>query len=411
MTTLPYLRLAARNLRRHTRRSLITGLSIALGLALFILSVDFAEGVYADMIDSGVGMMAGHVVVQGRGYQEEPSLDRLVPDASRVAERLQAVAPRGVVVKRLFLDGLLSAPRGSAGVSVTASDPATEAHLGDLDEHIVAGRYLGRDASDIVIGTTLAETLDVRVGDKVVLLVQYQGELMSQLFRVCGLFQTGSEELDGFFAQVSLDAALSALELEDRASQVSLHLPDIDDTDDVTAQARRALESERLEVLPWYEALPELAGYVAADRAGNYAFLLVIALIVAIGILNTMMMSVLERTKELGVLLALGLPPLGVAALILVEAALLATLAAAAGFALGNGVSLWLARAGVDLSSLYGEGLSVAGVALETRVNPDVDPWRSLIFAALALVVAVAAALWPVARAARLEPVAAMQER
>src|SRR5690606_2695857 len=104
-------------------------------------------------------------------------------------------------------------------------------------------------------------------------------------------------------------------------------------------------------------------------------------------------------------------PPLGVAAFILVEAALLATLAAAAGFALGNGVSLWLARAGVDLSSLYGEGLSVAGVVLETRVNPDVDPWRSLIFAALALVVAVAAGLWPVARAARLEPVAAMQER
>src|SRR5690606_30031027 len=120
------LRFAAKNLRRHTRRSLITGLSIALGLALFILAVDFAEGVYEDMIETGIGSMAGHVVVQGRGYQREPSLDKRVEHASRVAERLAATAPGGVVVKRLFLDGLLSAPRGAAGVSLTATEPLVE---------------------------------------------------------------------------------------------------------------------------------------------------------------------------------------------------------------------------------------------------------------------------------------------
>lgn len=411
MTTLPYLRFAARNLRRHTRRSLITGASIALGLALFILSVDFAEGVYADMIESGIGMMAGHVVVQGQGYQERPSLEVRVPDASGVAERLQREEPNATVVKRLFLEGLLSAPRGSAGVSVTATEPATEARLSTIDDDIVAGRYLGSEPTDIVIGTTLAETLDVRLGDRVVLMVQHEGELMSQLFRVCGLFRTGSEELDGFHAQVSLEAALSMLELEDEASQVSLHLPSTADSDEAKARARRAIPDERLEVLSWQEALPELAGYVAADRAGNYIFLLVIALIVAIGILNTMMMSVLERTRELGVLLALGLSPLGVACLILIEAALLAALASAFGFGLGNLVSSWLAREGVDLASFLGGEYSVAGVAIETRVHPDVNLWRALGFAALALVVAIVAALWPVTRAARLEPVSAMQER
>lgn len=402
------LKLAVRNLRRNFRRSLITSVSIALGLALLIVSISLQDGAYRDMIDAGVDLYAGHVVVQGEGYQEERDPQIVVPSTAEVERVAQRLVPGATVLERVFVDGLLTSPRGSTGVSVIGVSPEEERATGDLDERLVRGHYLGDDPTDIVIGATLADTLDVDVDEKLVLMHQSGGDIESQLFRVRGVFRTGSDELDGFLALVPLEAAQEITGIGEEVSQVAVYLPDIDDTEEVTARLRQALAARPVEVLPWMEALPQLYEYVLIDEAGGYIFLGIIALIVAIGILNTMLMSVLERMRELGMMLALGMSPTKLLGMVLLEAALLGTLAALFGLAVGGAASWAFAVYGLDYSALFGDALEVAGVVIDPKIYADISLPKWGLFTGLAIATAVLAGLYPAIKAARLTPLEAM---
>ncbi|MBN1335344.1 MAG: ABC transporter permease [Deltaproteobacteria bacterium] len=401
------LRLAARNLRRNRRRTLITLAAVAGGLALMIVTVNWANGMYQDMLRTAVASLAGHVVVQGEGYQAERDQDITVPEASEVASVLRARFPGATVVPRIFVDGLLLSPSGSVGLMATAVDPAFEPEVSEWADKVVEGTWLADD-HDIVLGALAAESLAVGLGDKVVLMTQGREDVASQLFRVRGLLSTGAAEIDGSFALITVPAAQDLLELDDAVSQISVHLPDSRRSVRAAEEAAAALAGRPLEVMDWERALPEVVASVRLDANGTNLMVLVIGVIIAMGVLNTVLMSVLERVHEFGVLRAVGMKARQIRRLVLLEGLLLGVVAVIAGDLLGLLLTVPLLVWGVDLASIAGEQMSWGGVAVTTQTYAAIDWERFAIYSIVAVLLTVLASLYPAWKASRLEPVAAI---
>ncbi len=407
------LKMALRNLWRNKRRSLITSLAIALGLAMLIFASGFADGAHGQMIEAGVQSMAGHVVIQGEGYQERRESEIVVPDSPAVAASLAEILPQARIVKRVYLQGLLTSPAGSVGVGISAVEPSEEAQVNDIDDKLVDGAYLGDDDRAIVMGRALAQTLDVGIGDKVVLMAQHAGEIESQLFRVCGLFEVGIDEIDGFHAQIPLPAAQELLGLGDDVTQISAHIGSYRDTRPATALVKDAMaDVEGIEVLTWFQAMPDLYEWVMLDEGGMYVMLLIVAVVVALGIVNTVLMSVLERLREFGVMLSLGATPRLLAALVMTEAVLLGLFAVGLGLAVGVVLNASWAGSGLDMTAMAGaESMEAAGVAFDMHIYPDLSALKTAIFCGLAFAMTVLAAVYPAVKAATLKPIECLQHR
>lgn len=401
------LRLAARNLLRNRRRTLITLTTVSGGLALMIASNNWANGMYQDMIRTGVSTLAGHVVVQGEGYQSTRAQELTVPEATAVATTLRAQIPDAVVVPRLFVEGLLTSPAGSAGLLATAVDPALEPQVSTWEDKVVEGAWLAEER-DIVLGAMVADTLKVGLGDKVVLMAQGGDEVKSRLFRVKGLLRTGSDQIDGAFALITVPAAQRLLEVDDRVSQLSVHLADPGDTRAATREATAALAGRPVEVLDWKHALPDMVASIEMDAKSNNVMMFAMGVIVAMGVLNTVLMSVLERIPEFGVMRAVGMKARQVRRLVLLEGLLLGLVAVAIGDALGMLITWPLAVWGVDLSSLAGEQMSWGGVAVATMTYAEVDWTRLVTYSVMGVLLTVLASVYPALKASRLAPVDAI---
>ncbi len=404
--------LALRNLFRNTRRTAITLLAIAFGLSMVHLTITLQTGSYADLISSGVSSMAGHVVVQADGYQEEKDPDLVLGSAGEVARRLKEAFPEGTVAPRLALGGLLTSPRSSVGAMVSGIDGAAEAKLQTIDDQLEVGTWLDGDDRGIVIGRKMADALQLEVGDKVVYLGQHGGatEVGSRLFRVKGIFRTGAAELDGFVAFVDLPAAQEAFGRPDIAHQVTVHLPD-PERSIPSAEAARGLLADLpgLEILDWKTAMPELWALIEVDRTSGDVMLGVLGAIVTMGALNTVLMSALERTREFGVMLALGMRPRQLSRLILTEGALLGLFGSTLGLLLGAALSWPLVRYGWDLTSYMGESYETAGIVVSSVIHGRYDPVRMAVYTVVAVVLTTLSALYPALFVARLRPVEAMR--
>lgn len=405
------LTMALRNLRRNLRRTLITLLAISGGLTLMIFQDAIQAGSYRQLVRTGVSTMAGHVVVQAEGYQADPEMERLLPEVAAVTTSLEAAFPDARVVQRALVQGLLQSPRNATGIGVSGVEPDGETAVSDWKDKLVAGEWLSGSKREIVLGDGVAKSLEVEPGDKVVLLIQGPDEVVSQLFRVKGLFRTGSSELDGAFGIAPVATLTALLDAPGAAHQVSVHLPDPRGAEAATARAKVALEAtDGLEVLHWTEALPDLHAFILRDQQSGRSMLFVIGIIVAMGVLNTVLMSVMERVRELGVMLAVGLTPARVAGLVMLEGALLGALAAAVGGGIGLALVLPLSKTGLDLAAMMGgESVEVAGVALNTVIYPTVEWPVFAAFCGLAWLFTVLSSVWPALHAARLKPVDAMR--
>jgi len=407
------LLLAIRNLFRNTRRTLITVAAIAFGLGLVHTTITLQTGQYADMVRIGVSSLAGHVVVQAKGYQEEQDSDLVVTKESEVVDRLRATFPDAVVAPRLMLGGLLTSARGSVGVLLGGIDPQAEATVQDLDDKLKSGAWLsGDDDRGILVGVELAESLDVEVGDKVVYLGQHgeQTEMTSRLFRVAGIFRTGGAELDGFAAFAPISAVQEVFGTPDVANQVTLHLANPDDADAATEKVR-AMFSDRadLEVLHWKEAISDIWGLIQVDKVAGDVELGILWIIVSMGVLNTVLMSALERTREFGVMLSLGMKPGRLAALILLEGATLGVIGSMLGVVVGLGLSWPLVEYGLDYSGFFGsDTFEAAGMALSSVVHGRIDPVRMASYTLVAIAFTTLAAVYPAWHVSRLRPVEAM---
>ena len=400
--------LSLRNLTRNLRRTIITLLAVGVGLGMMVVTINLANGQYQAAIGAGISSLAGHVVVQAPGWQEDREEEQLVVDSEAVAATLGQLFPDATVARRMTLGGLLVSATSSVGAGLQGVEPEPEAEVNTFDEKVIEGTWLDGDPKGIVIGAGMARTLDVGVGDKLVYMGQHGDEMSSKLFRIKGIFRTGGPEIDGFLAFTDLAATQELLGAAGSAHQVTLHLQDARGSRAAAASAATALATD-LDVRWWREAIPEMWAMIQVDKTWTNVMMGILGLIVAMGVLNTLLMSVLERTREFGVLLAIGMKPSRLAVLIVLEGVFIGVLGGLLGLGLGALMSWPLAEYGLDYTQYMGESMEYAGVTISSVFYAEYDWTRSLRYVLAGIVFTTIASAYPAWYVTRLTPVDAMR--
>ncbi len=376
------LKMAWRNLWRKPRRTLLTVITISLGLALLLIFLGLGDGGHEQMIDSAVRMGSGHVLVQQEGYQEQGGINRLlsleeIRDVESWGQEMKGRFPILHMLRRTFVSGLASSADGATGVQLIGIQPLEEMQASDFDEKLIEGEFLNADDGDwVILGQGVAHKLALEVGDKLVLMAQGADsvEIRSRLVRVRGILRTGLEEQDQALALMPLGASQEFLELGAQVHQIALLMQDSRFSQELANIGQQKFSA--LEVLSWGEALPELKDFIVIDDGGNYVMNLILFLLISFTVLNTLLMSVLERGREFALLHCLGLTPGKRFTMVLVEAFFIAVLSALTGFGMGYGVHLYLSRNGLPLDLFYAGELSAAGVAFDPVMYSSLSPAR-----------------------------------
>lgn len=415
------VKISWRNLWRNPRGTLLTALALGLGLALLLISLGLLDGGHEQTIADGVRFGPGHVVIQAKGYQDSGSDELLLPAqvVSRIEEFLQTAVMKPVVrgvSPRLLATGLLSSSANSAGVRIMGVIPQDEPAVSFIPQRIVEGTYLSNgNPPGVVIGAELASNLEVKIGSRVVLMTQALRqpgietksrageEMQSTLLRVSGIFQTGLEAIDANIIQLPLSAAQTLLGVPGgQVTQVALLLQQEGDSPLVARALRKQLTGSPVEVLTWRESIPMLAQILGLDHAFNYIMNGVILAMVGLGILNTILMRVLERRYEFGVCKALGLRPRQLAVMVIGESLALTAISLALGLALGLSVEHYFANSGLDLRWVFRTGLPAALVfdpILYSRLSLNRIVWSVGIVFMMATIIS----FYPALKAARTE--------
>jgi ABC-type lipoprotein release transport system permease subunit len=362
------LRLAWRNLWRRPGRTVLTASGGALGLGFLLTMLGLGDGSHLQMIDAAVRTGSGHVLLQAREYQRRSGIELMVPAAvaadvqawARARSEVQAVLPRA------FASGLLSSADGATGVRLAGVAPAAEAPVSRFAMRVSEGRFLrAGDGAAVVIGHGVARVLKVRPGTRVVAMAQGAGsaEVRSALLHVVGVVRTGLEDVDETLTLMPLPALQGFFGLDGSVHQVALVLHDQARTDAVARAAREAWPG--LETLTWAEADPQLEAAIRIDDGGHYLFNGIFFVIIAFMVLNTLLMSILERRREFALLAALGLSRGRRLGLVLVEGGLIALLAVGGGLALGLGAHAYFALHGLPLAWFTSQEMETGGVLIE----------------------------------------------
>jgi len=350
MNTGGTLLIAWRGLWRNKRRSFLTISSIAVGLAAVMFGQSLLRSFQMQMIDKSTGIMLGHLQVQRRGVRDRKVPDKLLSGGEGIRDSLAAdprVAAAGI---RLLYTGLAQAAGGSRAILVVGVEPSAERELSILPGYLKEGEYLGEDPRGVVLGAKLAAELDVRLGERLVLMAQAPGgDMNSELFRVSGLFETGSVNYDSQVVYIGLGPARRLRDRLGRASHVVLKLRDPGEIDAFHRDHAAGLEDPEAELLTYREVGSEVAGIKKFQDALLIVILIIIFAIVGLGIQNTISMSFFERIREFGVVRALGARPSVVRGLLLTEAAFMGTIGAVLGFLLGLGLIGFFGVQGLEL--------------------------------------------------------------
>ena len=401
--------LAWRNLWRHSRRTWLTVGAMVFCNVLLVFLISLQLGSYDMMIENSLGPITGHAQVQQRDYLEQGKMRQTVPAATALAAdirrqlNLETVATRGIGF------ALASSEQRSFGMQLTGVEPAFEPLVSTLPGLVREGRYLAPGARDeIVIGSILARNLRVSTGDELVFIGSGRdGSTAAGVARIVGIVETGFEEADRAMAQVPLAWFQEVFAMGDHGHAVILRVPTLEQLPAALASVQGLLPTDRdLALLDWETLEPGLRQSITSDMASAWFMYLVLIFLVAFGVLNTQLMSVLERTREFGIMLALGMRPGTLARLVGMETVLMAAIGLALGVLGGAVVVIYLATVGF---SYPGMEEMAAQFNLEDRIYPQVSLLGLLWGPATVFLGALLAAIYPALRLFRLQPVAAMR--
>ena len=413
------LQLAWRNLWRNRRRTFITMAAIAFGYAMLLFVACLMAGLRWQMIQNGTCLVMSQIQIHAPGYYPNRSLQKTLggrkgTDVSALLAAISADRRVTAVAPRVYGYALLSAAHRSAGVELMGVLPDQEPKITTLNTQIAKGTYLtARLPKGVVIGDKLASTIGIELGSEIVLLTQAaDGSMGNDVYTVVGILHTGLDAVDRGLVLMTLSSLQDLLHLAPaRIHEVGIKLTHINAASKVAAALEVKLgKTLPVRVMAWPELAPELANYVQFNHGVTVVLFFIFFLVAVIGVMNTMLMAVYERTREFGMLMAVGMRPAQVIRLILTEAAGLGVASLAVGAALGVPLLWYLQVHGLDLGGATGEVVSVAGVVVGHlwygRQDFPAYSEAALGLAATALV----SALYPAWRAAQLRPTEAMRK-
>ncbi len=401
--------MAWRNLGRNRRRTLLTLASIAFGVFLAIFSMASQDRNWQDMIDLGARMGGGHVTVQHPEYLDTPSLSRTVTGTDALVEAASSDPEVDRAVERISGQLMVSTARESYGAAFIAFDPEAEdpATLSYLEAVSEGEMFAADDRTGMVLGAQLAQNLGAEVGDRVVYTATDRGgDIVAGLGRVRGILRTGAPSIDVGMVLLPIDAVRGVLGFApDEATQVALFIADHRRSEALAARLQAQLGDEAA-AIPWFEGRPDLYTFVAMKVGGGVIMIGIIALMVAAGIFNTVFVSVMERLREFGIMMAVGFSPAKLFRLVVYESVWLGVIGLVLAAALTIGPYLYLSQVGIDMGAMLGDSpTEISGVAMATHLKFGIYPENAVRIVVLAFVAVVLAGIYPAWRAGRVEPV------
>ena len=376
-------------------------------LLIFLISLQL--GSYQMMIDNSLAAFTGHIQVQHPGYLEDQRMRQSVPGVQALAGEVRDTLGLRTVAARGAAFALASSEERSFGVLVSGVQPAFEPGVSTFPGLVKQGRYLEPgDREHIVIGAVLARNLKIGLGDELTFLGSGRdGSFSAGVATVVGIVDAGIDGIDRGVAQVPLRWFQDMFSMGDHGHSVVIRLPSLGEVPAAMATLETALsDRDSLEVLDWNALQPGLQQAITSDMASAWFTYVVLIVLVAFSVLNTQLMSVLERTREFGVMLALGMRPGQLARLVAMESLLMALLGLALGVFFGWILTAYLAVVGF---AYPGMDELMARFNMPGRMYPEVSLLSLLWGPAVVMLGAMIAAIYPALRLFRLAPVQAMR--
>ena len=403
------LRLAWRNLWRQPRRTWLTTGAMVFSNIILAVMVSLQFGMYDMMIDNTLAVFTGHLQVQASGYKDDKKMRQSMPNAAGLAASLRQNLEVDTVAVRGSAFALASSDERSFGIQVIGIQPEYEARVSSLPGLLSEGRYPADNfAAEVVIGNVLARNLKVTIGDELTLLGSGRdGSFAAAVVIVTGIFDTGMADLDRSIAQLPLGAFQDVFSMGDQAHEIVIRVADLSLVPGIKQQVQGLLPAdENLVVFDWDELEPSLKQAIQADIASAWFMYGILIILVAFSVLNTVLMSVLERTREFGIVMSLGLTPGRLGRLVVLETMLMGLMGLILGTLLGAGLILWLGANGFSYPGME-------EMAERFNMPAKIYPQLSLVPLFLGPVIVFAgtliAAVYPAIRLHWLEPVQAMR--
>jgi len=405
-------KMAWRNIWRNTRRTILTIGAIGFASLLLVFMLSFQFGSYETMINTSVKIQTGHLQIQAREYQEKKNIRLVVPHPADIAEILKTIPAIAAYTYRGRAFSLISSQERTYGIAVTGIDPEREADVSRLKSLIREGDFLtAADTDQALIGGLLAKNLRVRLGDELTVLGQGRdGSIAATVVRVKGIFSSGINEFDRAAIHIPLKTFQEVYAMQGAVHEVVVIADSLRSITALKASVKAGLVSLNLKtpltILDWDELMPGLRQSIEMDLISGLIFYLLLVLVVAFSILNTFMMAIFERTREFGVLMAIGTTPGRLTKVLLIESMTMTSIGIGAGIVAGSLITLYFQVHGIDFSGAS-ELLSQFGIS--GRMYPKLS-WLSALSGPLAvLIITFLAALYPALKVRRLRPVEAMR--
>jgi len=405
--------LAFRNIFRRKRRTLITASSVAFGVLLSVTFTGTGDYTYTHMIDAGAKMGMGHVTVEPVGYQNSPTLDKKLQHIDKMLDEIRSLENVSEAVPRIMGQAMFASANKSIGGVFIAVDPNIENAKNNLFiQSLSEGKLFSASSKHgIVVGYKLAHKLRLKLGKKLVYTTtDASGEIISRIARVKGMFKTGVDTIDSSMVLLPLAATQQALGYSNnQASFIAILLHDQRHANEMRDKIASLNSTQNADVLSWHEAQPDLAGVIAMDKSMNYISQFLVGLIIAAGILNTMLMSVLERKHEFGMMMAVGLSPQALFKLVMVESFWLALLGLMLGIVITAPWFYFLYYHGIDLSSGFGDDFTYGGVLIDPLFKARLFPESIMFILGSVFTLAMLAGAYPAWKAGRTPPIESLK--
>lgn len=401
------LAVAWRNIWRSKTRSLVILVSICLGLAAGIFNIAFYKGMADQRIDSAIKTEASHIQVHNLKYMNNPDKKFLILNADSIAHVISSVDGVKAVSERIILNTMIQSPTTGAGVKITGVDPEQEKQVTNLYTKLIEGTWFeDGKRNPIIIGKKLADKLKVKLRSKVVITLQdMQGNITGAAFRIEGIFETSNTNYDETCVFVRKDDLSRIMQLDKSSCQeIAVLLNDNNLLNSVDATLTQKLPG--LDVKTWREIMPEVDLVESSLDLTLYIFMAIILFALLFGIINTMLMAVLERAKELGMLMAIGMNKVRVFIMIMLETVMLSLTGGICGIALGWILDLYFGNVGISLAT-WSEAYSSLG--FDTLIYPRLSLSTSLEVAVMIIITGVIASIYPAMKALRLRPAEAIR--
>lgn len=405
-----YLKLSWRNVWRNKRRSLIVISSIAIGVFFMLISMALVNGMNYQMIDNTISTSLGHVAIHKKGFDDNMKISYSFNADSGIYEGLNNTPGIAGWAPRVKVQGIVRSSEASQGVMITGIEPGKEKGVSDIFNYMLnidGSEFLDNPAAgDVLISEQLAKKLDVVTGDRIVIMFQdSRDEIAGEALTVRGMFRSPVDSFDKYVIFTGIKKLQKAAGMNDRISEISIRTGTRDESTVVKSGISPFIKDPEVQALTWQEMAPSMMSAIRLYDAMMFIFFGIIFITVIFSVANTMIMAVMERFHEIGVMKCIGTRPLNIFIMIIFEAVNLGLAGMAAGLLAGTVFNVVLGATGIDLS-LFSESMRIWGTG--SVIYPLIMFKDIAAAAVIVFLTAFLAAIYPAYKAAKIKPLEAL---